>query len=73
MTDWTRAHDLIIGVAYKESGLAVTEPLIAAMPQHDMGSIRSASRTCNGWPQAGSAACTRSVSRPARRTTSSAA
>ena len=40
MTDWTRADDLIIGVAYKESGLAVTEPLVAALPQHDAGSIR---------------------------------
>ena len=40
MTDWTRADDLIIGVAFKETGLAVTEPLMAALPQHDAGSIR---------------------------------
>ena len=40
MTDWTRTDDLIIGVAYNESGLDVTEALRAALPQHDSGSIR---------------------------------
>ena len=40
MTDWTRADDLIVGVAYNESGLEVTEALMAALPQHEAGSIR---------------------------------
>jgi hypothetical protein len=40
VTDWTRADDLIIGVAYKESGLDVTDALTAALPDHDAGSIR---------------------------------